>query len=230
TIPSMVIINATNGCSTTGLPEPRSGILIDTAGTAIVAGGGTGLTTLTAYAILVGGTTATASLQQILPSSTAGDVLTSNGATALPVWSAPTAQIIQTATVALTNAEVKGLGTTPITLVAAPGSGKVINVLNCFVKLNYGGNDPFTMTGTDHIELFYTNSSGQKIYTAAMSHSAFTSSQSKAAWAGPDAQTGINFSGCDNAPVVIWATGAVAGNASNDNTLTVVITYEVLTI
>lgn len=54
-------------------------------GTAIdVAHGGTGDTTLTAYAVLTGGTTTTNPVQSIASVGTLGQVLTSNGAGALP--------------------------------------------------------------------------------------------------------------------------------------------------
>jgi hypothetical protein len=56
-------------------------------GTVVVAGGGTGLATLTAYALLAGGTTSTGNLQQIALGS-AGQVLVSGGAGALPSFQA----------------------------------------------------------------------------------------------------------------------------------------------
>ncbi|HVY36177.1 MAG TPA: tail fiber domain-containing protein [Candidatus Paceibacterota bacterium] len=48
--------------------------------------GGTGLTSLTPYAILAGGTTATGNLQQVSGLGSSGQVLTSSGASALPTW------------------------------------------------------------------------------------------------------------------------------------------------
>lgn len=51
-------------------------------GTVVVAGGGTGLSSLTAYELLAGGTTSTGNVQQIGLGSS-GQVLTSNGAGAL---------------------------------------------------------------------------------------------------------------------------------------------------
>jgi hypothetical protein len=57
-------------------------------GTAVVAGGGTGLTTATAYAVLCGGTTGTGAFQSIAGVGTSGQVLTSNGASALPTFQA----------------------------------------------------------------------------------------------------------------------------------------------
>jgi hypothetical protein len=54
-----------------------------------VAQGGTGDTSLTAYALLGGGTTSTGALQQVTGTGTTGQVLTSQGASTLPAWSAP---------------------------------------------------------------------------------------------------------------------------------------------
>jgi hypothetical protein len=51
-----------------------------------VAIGGTGLSSATAYAVLCGGTTSTGALQPVASVGTAGQVLTSNGAGALPTF------------------------------------------------------------------------------------------------------------------------------------------------
>lgn len=53
-----------------------------------VAKGGTGAASATAYAVLCGGTTSTAAHQSIASVGTAGQVLTSNGAGALPTFQA----------------------------------------------------------------------------------------------------------------------------------------------
>lgn len=53
-----------------------------------VANGGTGNSSLTAYAVLAGGTTSTGALQQVSGLGTSGFVLTSNGPGALPTWQA----------------------------------------------------------------------------------------------------------------------------------------------
>lgn len=54
-----------------------------------VSEGGTGLATTTAYELIAAGTTATGNFQQVSGLGTAGQVLTSAGAAALPVWSNP---------------------------------------------------------------------------------------------------------------------------------------------
>ena len=57
-----------------------------TAGTLPVAAGGTGRATATAYALVCGGTTSTGALQSIASVGTSGQILTSNGAGALPTF------------------------------------------------------------------------------------------------------------------------------------------------
>jgi hypothetical protein len=57
-----------------------------TAGTLPVAAGGTGATSQTAYALLCGGTTSTGAFQSIASVGTSGQILTSNGAGALPTF------------------------------------------------------------------------------------------------------------------------------------------------
>lgn len=51
--------------------------------------GGTGKTSLTAYGLLAAGTSSTGALQQVSGTGTAGQVLTSKGSSALPVWQNP---------------------------------------------------------------------------------------------------------------------------------------------
>lgn len=57
-----------------------------TAGTLPVAAGGTGRATATAYALVCGGTTSTGALQSVASVGTSGQILTSNGAGALPTF------------------------------------------------------------------------------------------------------------------------------------------------
>src|SRR5215470_2549045 len=50
--------------------------------------GGTGAATFTAYSVVCGGTTSTGAFQNVSGVGTSGQVLTSNGAAALPTWQA----------------------------------------------------------------------------------------------------------------------------------------------
>jgi len=76
--------------SVSGSPITTSGTLALTlSGTALpVANGGTGDTSFTAYAVICGGTGSTTALQSIASVGTSGQVLTSNGAGALPTFQA----------------------------------------------------------------------------------------------------------------------------------------------
>jgi hypothetical protein len=71
-------------------------------GTLPVANGGTGVASATAYALLAGGTTSTGAFQSLASVGTSGQVLTSNGAGALPTFQSPasTGLTVGTTTVA----------------------------------------------------------------------------------------------------------------------------------
>jgi hypothetical protein len=86
--------------SVSGSPVTTSGTLaISYSGTALpVANGGTGATTLTAYAPVFGGTTGTGAVQSGTVGS-AGQVLTSNGAGALPTFQAAASGSVATDTI-----------------------------------------------------------------------------------------------------------------------------------
>jgi hypothetical protein len=66
--------------------------------------GGTGRASHTAYAVLCGGTTGTGAQQSIASVGSSGQVLTSNGAGALPTFQAATTSLVQTYTAASTVA------------------------------------------------------------------------------------------------------------------------------
>jgi hypothetical protein len=80
-------VNLIAPSSTSGVPLISQGTASQpTFGTAVVAGGGTGNTSATAYAVICGGTTSTGAFQSIASVGSAGEVLTSNGAGALPTF------------------------------------------------------------------------------------------------------------------------------------------------
>lgn len=81
--------------ATSGVPLISQGSSAQPAfGTSVVAGGGTGIVTTTAYAPICGGTTATGAFQAASTNqSNSGYVLTSTGASSLPTWQAPTSGV-----------------------------------------------------------------------------------------------------------------------------------------
>lgn len=98
--------------------------------TAVVAGGGTGNTTFTAYSVICAGTSATGVFQNVSGLGSTGNVLTSNGAGALPTWQAAggsgggkvTAQRF-TATGAYTYTPTANMVTCIINMVGGGGGG-----------------------------------------------------------------------------------------------------------
>lgn len=85
-------INGATPSATSGVPLISQGSGADPIfGTAVVAGGGTGVTSLTAYAPVCGGTTSTNPLQSATTGfASVGFVLTSTGNASLPTWQAST--------------------------------------------------------------------------------------------------------------------------------------------
>jgi hypothetical protein len=91
-INNKVTVDATSGDTAVGGTLNVTGQTTLTGGLSTpltVANGGTGAASTTAYAVLCGGTTSTSSLQSVSGVGTSGQVLTSNGASALPTWQAP---------------------------------------------------------------------------------------------------------------------------------------------
>lgn len=73
--------------ATSGIPLVSQGAAADPAySTAVVAGGGTGNTTFTAYSLICAGTTATGAFQNVSGVGALNQVLVSQGAGTLPIW------------------------------------------------------------------------------------------------------------------------------------------------
>ena len=137
-----------NGTGTPALlsPSSTSGVAIVSAGissnpiygTVVVAGGGTGLASLTANTLLAGGTSSTGNLQQVSGVGSAGQVLTSSGS-GLPTWANATTVLSITAvnnaaspyTVLSGDQYLKvdsTAGAVSILLPNAPTTGRIINI------------------------------------------------------------------------------------------------------
>lgn len=99
-----------------------------------VSEGGTGLATLVAYEVMLAGTTTTGVMQQVSGLGTAGQVLTSAGAAAIPVWSNPTSgayvSVAGTTQAASVNTIylIANASQTTVTLPATAAIGQVVGV------------------------------------------------------------------------------------------------------
>ncbi len=82
--------------SATGLTFAGSGSTLTLGGDLVVSNGGTGNSTFTAYSVICAGTTATGAFQNVSGVGSSGQILTSNGASALPTWQSAAAGGITT--------------------------------------------------------------------------------------------------------------------------------------
>lgn len=217
--------------ATSGVPVISQGSSSDPAfGTAVVAGGGTGDTSFTAYAVVCGGTTSTGALQNVSGVGSSTNVLTSSGAGALPTWAAAPSGNVSQVTVTLTSAQIKALHATPIQIIAAPGAGTVINVINAWSKYTYGGTNVFVAGAAQIIELYYGTATVS--ITPMISNSNLTGTNSVYRYQSDSNITGVSLASVEN--VAINAYNAVAteisGNAANNNTLTITVFYTTFAI
>lgn len=131
--------------ATSGIPYISQGSSSNpTFGTAVVAGGGTGNTTFTAYSVIAAGTTATGAFQNVSGVGTAGQVLTSAGAGALPTWAANAAFTVIgvqtiTATGAFTYTPTAGTKYAIVELVGGGGASGGVDSNTAQVAISAGG-------------------------------------------------------------------------------------------
>lgn len=132
---------ATTSEKTYTLPDATTTILTTNAAVT-VAQGGTGLATTTAYAVLCGGTTTTGALQSVASVGTAGQILTSNGASALPTFQTytPTTSNKISLSAATTTINTSGESTVASATVPANtlGTANAVRV-RAYIKLSGNG-------------------------------------------------------------------------------------------
>lgn len=146
------LLNDVVPSATSGVPLISQGSSSQpTFGTAVVAGGGTGITSATAYAVLCGGTSSTGALQSISGVGSSGQVLKSNGAGALPTFQAQdsagnykiqlTTVVINPAdstTYYLTNGGSFITSTTVLPYYVIPSAGTITSVWGTFTLTGVG--------------------------------------------------------------------------------------------
>jgi hypothetical protein len=125
----------------------------------------------------------------------------------------------QTVTVALTAAQIIAMGTTAVSLIAAPGAGKCVIVDNITLKMTTTAT---AFTGGGAVEFRYTDASGTKV-TADVAAAVITA----AAGVSFTNVRGIEASltGTANAAVVV--TSATAAFAAGTGSASLIIEYHV---
>jgi hypothetical protein len=161
---------------------------------------------------------------------TSGNVLTSNGTN----WTSAAAtgpSGLTYVTLNITSAQIKALHGTPIQVVAAPGSGKVLCLISpIYGKFNYGGTNVFVAAGSQTIALYWgtATTNGDVLANAQLtgSTSVYTATTTST-------HTGTAFASIENLALNLYnpaAAGEITGNAANNNTFTVSFFYYTVTL
>ena len=133
--------------------------------------------------------------------------------------------MIRIDTVELSNVNIKALRATPITLVAAPGAANFIEVISAVLILDYGSE--VLTESADNLVIEY-NTSGVDI-TAAIESTGFIDAAADTLKLVYATITDVSAANAVNRAVQLFNTGdgEFAGNASNDTTMTVKISYRI---
>lgn len=122
--------------------------------------------------------------------------------------------------VTLTSAQILALNTTPITLVPAPGAGKVIDVMGIVAKLTY--NSAAYATNTT-MEFRYTNGSGAKVATDMASLLTATANKTNICHA-----LSTEIVAVENAPIVVDV--ATGNPATGNSPVKIQVQYRIVSV
>jgi len=176
--------------------------------------------------IVSDGTNWLASTETYATPGASGNVMTSDG-TNWTSAAAPGASLLNV-TGTLTSAQVKAANATPISIIAAPGSGNAIEVISAVGKMNYGGTNVFVAGALQRLSLRYgTGVEEGNVCTNAM----IVASSNQMGFVPLTTPSGA-FTLYNNVALFIYNPIAteITGNAANNNTVTYSITYRIVTI
>ncbi len=127
----------------------------------------------------------------------------------------------------LTSAQVKTLHGSPVQVIAAPGLGKLIQLISFTSSLQYGGTNAFTAPNGQTINLYPGLS-----FSAAMmlSNASLVGTVSTVNSFSPSV-TAQQFSSLSNVPIFIYSANVneISGNAAGDNSIAYNIVYRIIT-
>lgn len=142
--------------------------------------------------------------------------------------------LLRSVQLTLTNAQAKAFRATPITIVGAPGAGKLIIPITCNISLVYGGTNAFTQGGAgSNFSLKYKDGTTASLMTGGIGAfvqntvSAF-SLMVPAVAAG--SEVNVTKANGDNQPLVVHnpAAAELTGNAGADNTFVLNLVYQII--
>ena len=127
---------------------------------------------------------------------------------------------IQSATVTLSSADILALDSTPVTLVAAPGAGKVVVPFRIVTFLKFVST-PYSAAGVD-VAVSYNFDGvglGNACYLGTL-----TAPADAVSFMYPDVFSSIDVANVENAPFDVFATGAIT---DGDGTMTITTWYSI---
>jgi len=132
---------------------------------------------------------------------------------------------VLTTEVVLTSLEVKALRATPKLLVSGR-PGQVVQFLGATLKLNYAGTNGFTETA-DNLVVRYTNTTAATVSSAIETTGFIDQVADTVTAATPRNDAIVAHSVAKGASLVLHNTGdgEIIGNAANNNTLVVTVSY-----
>lgn len=132
---------------------------------------------------------------------------------------------VVTQVVRLTSAEIKALRATPKTLVNGI-AGKTIQLVSATLLMDYGGTNAFTETA-DNLAIRYTDGSGVIVSQAIETTGFIDQTADTVTNALPKIDAIVTVAGSKGKALVLHNTGdgEIAGNAGNNNTMEVAVSY-----
>jgi len=129
--------------------------------------------------------------------------------------------------VVIANVDLKALRAMPKILVPAPGNGKVLEFLSAVLVLAAGSNALTESTAS--LAVKYQNAAGVQVSQTIEMTGFIDQTTHQVTYALPKLDPITARTGCENQPLVLHNLGAgeIAGNAANDATLRVKVSYRV---
>lgn len=201
--------------------------------TTTVPNGGTGTTSFTAYAPVIGGVTSTSALQSAATGfSNVGYVLTSTGSASAPTWQASAgggSATLNRIAVNVTAAQIKTMAGTPVVMLASQGANTIIRVVDLVYEFTFVAP---VYTGGGQLVVVYGPTNNTSRYASEITSYSASSGMVSSANAMLGA-TGTILSSTPsatvNAGIYLTNTGGVGSPFANGNgTLRVSMTYTVV--
>lgn len=134
----------------------------------------------------------------------------------------------------LTNAQAKAFRATPVTIVGAPGAGRVIVPVSCAISLVYGGTNAFVQGGAgSNFSLKYKDGTTASLMSGGIG--AFVQNTTNALSlmvpaVAAGSEVNITKANADNQPLVVHnpAAAELTGNAGADNTFVLNLVYQII--